>query len=109
MVAWRRVRRGHSRSISETNIATEDEIGAAGSERTCDVFRAGRSDMAHDAPFFCARPVSPAPSNLCRRDGGHAEQARIVMTPVPPIPVTRILKGVSSRAGRQRKIGEQLA
>ena len=61
------------------------------------------------APFFCDRPVkSSVEQALPSTWAAMPSSAPMVMTPVPPMPVTRMLKGPSScRRGRLRQIGEQ--
>jgi hypothetical protein len=76
------------------DVATENEVGAArGDADGRNIFRRGRdADMAHHRAVFCESPVkSSAEQPRPSRWAAIPKSAPMVMTPVPPMPVTRML------------------
>ena len=97
----RRARRGSAPSALRRHhhVAAEQQVGAAGGDADawrCLPARGAMRTWLITAPFFCASPVkSSAEQPLPSRCAAMPSSAPMVMTPVPPMPVTRMLYGAS--------------
>ena len=101
------------RAGGHDHVAAQHEVGAR--RRRC-APRAGRSGCGASrtwlvtAPFFCARPVkSSTLQPLPSRCAAMPSSAPTVMTPVPPMPVTRMPYGAASGGSRRHAAGRPRA